>query len=83
MILIPAVKADRSPMYVQFGIPGLIAYSRRQWFTLREKGLGGNRRGKEEVTSVPTSAAFAAGHLGRVTVWRQYFSRYLTQTLQP
>ncbi len=63
--LIPAVKPQIA-MYEQFGIEGLIVYKRTVDYC-REKGLtviGDVKRG--DIGS--TSAAYAAGHLGRVKV---------------
>lgn len=63
--LIPAVKPQIA-MYEQFGIPGLAAFKKTVDYC-REKGLaviGDIKRG--DIGS--TSAAYAAGHLGRVNV---------------
>lgn len=63
--LIPAVKPQIA-MYEQFGIPGLKAYKQTIDYC-RQKGLiviGDIKRG--DIGS--TSAAYAAGHLGRVQV---------------
>ncbi len=63
--LIPAVKPQIA-MYEQFGIPGLAAFKKTVDYC-REKGLvviGDIKRG--DIGS--TSAAYAAGHLGRVQV---------------
>jgi len=63
--LIPAVKPQIA-MYEQFGIPGIIAFKRTVDYC-REKGLvviGDVKRG--DIGS--TSAAYAVGHLGKVTV---------------
>ena len=63
--LIPAVKPQIA-MYEQFGIPGLIAYKKTVDYC-HEKGLiviGDVKRG--DIGS--TSAAYAAAHLGTVTV---------------
>lgn len=63
--LIPAVKPQIA-MYEQFGIPGLTAFARTIAYC-KEKGLiviGDIKRG--DIGS--TSSAYAAGHLGKVTV---------------
>lgn len=63
--LIPAVKPQVA-MYEQFGIPGMIVFQRTVDYC-REKGLvviGDVKRG--DIGS--TSEAYAAGHLGRVSV---------------
>lgn len=63
--LIPAVKPQVA-MYEQFGIPGMMAFKRTVDYC-REKGLvviGDIKRG--DIGS--TSAAYAAGHIGKVTV---------------
>ena len=63
--LIPAVKPQIA-MYEQFGIPGLIAFKKTVDYC-KEKGLvviGDIKRG--DIGS--TSAAYATGHLGKVTV---------------
>ena len=66
--LIPAVKPQIA-MYEQFGIPGLEAFKKTVDYC-REKGLaviGDIKRG--DIGS--TSAAYAAGHLGRVQCGKQ------------
>lgn len=63
--LIPAVK-PQAAMYEQFGIPGLLAFKRTVDYC-KEKGLvviGDIKRG--DIGS--TSAAYAAGHIGKVQV---------------
>ncbi|MBD5105580.1 MAG: orotidine-5'-phosphate decarboxylase [Lachnospiraceae bacterium] len=63
--LIPAVKPQIA-MYEQFGIPGMIAFKKTVDYC-KEKGLvviGDIKRG--DIGS--TSAAYAVGHLGKVTV---------------
>lgn len=63
--LIPAVKPQIA-MYEQFGIPGLVAFKKTVDYC-KEKGLvviGDVKRG--DIGS--TSAAYATGHLGKVTV---------------
>lgn len=73
--LIPAVKPQIA-MYEQFGIEGLIVYKRTVDYC-REKGLtviGDVKRG--DIGS--TSAAYAAGHLGRVKVGSQTLSGFDT-----
>ena len=63
--LIPAVKPQIA-MYEQFGIPGMIAFKKTVDYC-KEKGLvviGDVKRG--DIGS--TSAAYAVGHLGKVTV---------------
>ena len=63
--LIPAVK-PQSAMYEQFGVPGVAAYKKTVDYC-HEKGLiviGDVKRG--DIGS--TSAAYAAGHLGKVQV---------------
>ena len=71
--LIPAVKPQIA-MYEQFGIPGMIAYQKTVDYC-RERGLvviGDVKRG--DIGS--TSAAYAAGHLGRVTVGANTFPAF-------
>lgn len=71
--LIPAVKPQIA-MYEQFGIPGLEAYKRTVDYC-KEKDLvviGDIKRG--DIGS--TSAAYAAGHLGRVQVGSQSFAPF-------
>ena len=71
--LVPAVKPQIA-MYEQFGIPGLATF-RKTVDYCREKGLvviGDIKRG--DIGS--TSAAYAAGHLGRVTVGSRSFSGF-------
>ncbi len=73
--LIPAVKPQIA-MYEQFGIEGLTVYKRTVDYC-REKGLlviGDVKRG--DIGS--TSAAYAAGHLGHVSVGNQSLSGFLT-----
>lgn len=68
--LIPAVKPQIA-MYEQFGIEGLIAYKKTIEYC-KEKGLvviGDVKRG--DIGS--TSAAYAVGHLGKVTVGRNTY----------
>ena len=63
--LIPAVKPQIA-MYEQFGIPGLVAFKKTVDYC-KEKGLvviGDVKRG--DIGS--TSAAYATGHLGKVTI---------------
>lgn len=63
--LIPAVKPQIA-MYEQFGIPGLMAFSKTVSYC-KEKGLvviGDIKRG--DIGS--TSGAYATGHLGKVTI---------------
>lgn len=63
--LVPAVKPQIA-MYEQFGIPGLMAFKKTVDYC-KEKGLvviGDIKRG--DIGS--TSAAYAAGHIGRVQV---------------
>jgi orotidine-5'-phosphate decarboxylase len=63
--LVPAVKPQIA-MYEQFGIEGLIAYKKTVDYS-KEKGLvviGDVKRG--DIGS--TSAAYATGHLGKVTI---------------
>lgn len=71
--LIPAVKPQIA-MYEQFGIPGLKAYKQTVDYC-HEKGLiviGDIKRG--DIGS--TSAAYAAGHLGRVQVGSQSYAPF-------
>ena len=71
--LIPAVKPQIA-MYEQFGIPGLEAYKRTVDYC-HEKDLiviGDIKRG--DIGS--TSAAYAAGHLGRVQVGSQSYAPF-------
>lgn len=68
--LVPAVKPQIA-MYEQFGIPGLAAYKKTVDYC-KSKGLvviGDVKRG--DIGS--TSAAYAAAHLGQVTVGRHRF----------
>ena len=69
--LIPAVKPQIA-MYEQFGIPGLAAFDKTVKYC-KEKGLvviGDVKRG--DIGS--TSAAYAVGHLGKVSVGNQKIS---------
>lgn len=71
--LIPSVKPQIA-MYEQFGIPGLQAYKRTVDYC-KEKDLvviGDVKRG--DIGS--TSAAYAAGHLGRVQVGSQSYAPF-------
>ncbi len=71
--LVPAVKPQIA-MYEQFGIPGLQAYKRTVDYC-KEKDLvviGDIKRG--DIGS--TSAAYAAGHLGRVQVGSQSYAPF-------
>lgn len=68
--LIPAIKPQIA-MYEQLGIPGLIAFQKTIEYA-KEKGLlvvGDIKRG--DIGS--TSAAYATGHLGQVTVGQNKF----------
>ena len=68
--LIPAVKPQIA-MYEQFGIPGIAAFKKTVDYC-KEKGLvviGDIKRG--DIGS--TSAAYATGHLGKVTVGNKSF----------
>ena len=68
--LIPAVKPQIA-MYEQFGIPGIMAYKKTLDYS-REKDLvviGDIKRG--DIGS--TSAAYATGHLGKVTIGEKSF----------
>lgn len=68
--LVPAVKPQIA-MYEQFGIPGLISFKRTVDYC-KEKGLiviGDIKRG--DIGS--TSAAYAAGHIGKVDIGGSYF----------
>lgn len=76
--LIPAVKPQIA-MYEQFGIPGLQAYEKTVAYC-QEKGLvviGDVKRG--DIGS--TSAAYAAGHLGRVKVGSRMCSGFHTDII--
>ncbi len=76
--LIPSVKPQIA-MYEQFGIPGLVVYKKTVDYC-QEKGLvviGDAKRG--DIGS--TSAAYAAGHLGKVTVGSSTFSGFGTDFL--
>ena len=85
--LIPAVKPQIA-MYEQFGIEGLIVYKKTVDYC-HEKGLiviGDAKRG--DIGS--TSAAYAAGHLGKVQVGSNAFSgfdrcrsRYICRSTAP
>ena len=71
--LVPAVKPQIA-MYEQFGVPGLAAYEKTVSYS-QEKGLlviGDVKRG--DIGS--TSAAYAAGHLGHVTIGGKQFSAF-------
>lgn len=71
--LVPAVKPQIA-MYEQFGLPGLQAFARTVEYC-RSKGLiviGDVKRG--DIGS--TSAAYAAAHLGKVTVGENTFSAF-------
>ncbi len=71
--LIPAVKPQIA-MYEQFGVEGLIAYEKTVRYC-QGKGLvviGDIKRG--DIGS--TSAAYAAGHIGKVTVGSQTFAPF-------
>ena len=77
--LIPAVKPQIA-MYEQFGIPGLIAFKKTVDYC-KERGLiviGDIKRG--DIGS--TSAAYAAGHIGRVKVginnWEGFGEDFVT-----
>ncbi len=70
---VPAVKPQIA-MYEQYGIPGLLAYKETIDYC-RKKGLiviGDVKRG--DIGS--TSGAYAAAHLGRVTVGRESFAPF-------
>lgn len=74
--LIPSVKPQIA-MYEQFGLPGLAAYDKTVKYC-KEKGLiviGDVKRG--DIGS--TSAAYAAGHIGRVQVGSQILSGFDTE----
>ncbi len=76
--LIPSVKPQIA-MYEQFGIPGLMAYKKTVDYC-HEKGLvviGDAKRG--DIGS--TSAAYAAGHIGKVQVGNKTFSGFGTDFL--
>ncbi len=71
--LIPAVKPQIA-MYEQFGVPGLAAFKKTVDYC-KEKGLiviGDIKRG--DIGS--TSAAYAAGHIGRVQVGSRSFAPF-------
>ena len=71
--LIPAVKPQIA-MYEQFGLPGLAAFKKTVDYC-KEKGLiviGDIKRG--DIGS--TSAAYAAGHIGRVQVGSRSFAPF-------
>ena len=71
--LIPAVKPQVA-MYEQFGVPGMAAYEKTVSYC-QEKGLvviGDIKRG--DIGS--TSAAYAAGHLGKVQVGSRSWSGF-------
>lgn len=71
--LVPAVKPQIA-MYEQFGIPGLIAFSKTVSYC-KEKGLiviGDVKRG--DIGS--TSAAYATGHLGQVDVGNKRYCAF-------
>ncbi len=76
--LIPAVKPQIA-MYEQFGIPGLTVYEKTVSYC-HEKGLlviGDAKRG--DIGS--TSAAYAAGHLGKIKVGNSYLKGFDTDFL--
>ena len=71
--LIPAVKPQIA-MYEQFGIPGLMAFKKTVDYC-KEKGLvviGDIKRG--DIGS--TSAAYATGHIGKVTVGSKSYAPF-------
>lgn len=71
--LIPAVKPQIA-MYEQFGIPGLVSYKKTIDYC-REKGIvviGDVKRG--DIGS--TSAAYATGHLGKITVGTKEYAPF-------
>lgn len=71
--LIPAVKPQIA-MYEQFGVPGLAAYQKTCAYA-KQKGLvviGDVKRG--DIGS--TSAAYAVGHLGMVTVGNKQYAPF-------
>ncbi len=71
--LIPAVKPQVA-MYEQFGIPGMMAFHKTVQYC-KEKGLiviGDIKRG--DIGS--TSAAYAAGHIGKVTIGSNTFEPF-------
>lgn len=71
--LIPAVKPQIA-MYEQFGVPGLMAYNKTCAYA-KEKGLvviADIKRG--DIGS--TSAAYAVGHLGKVTVGSKKYAPF-------
>lgn len=74
--LIPSVKLQIA-MYEQFGLPGLAAYQKTVKYC-QDKGLiviGDIKRG--DIGS--TSAAYAAGHIGHVTVGANTFAGFGTE----
>ena len=74
--LIPSVKPQIA-MYEQFGLPGLAAYHKTVKYC-QEKGLiviGDVKRG--DIGS--TSAAYAAGHIGKVQVGSKTYSGFDTE----
>ncbi len=74
--LIPSVKPQIA-MYEQFGLPGLAAYDKTVKYC-QEKGLiviGDVKRG--DIGS--TSAAYAAGHIGKVQVGSKTYSGFNTE----
>lgn len=71
--LIPAVK-PQAAMYEQFGLPGLVAFHQTIQYC-KEKGLiviGDVKRG--DIGS--TSAAYATGHIGKVTIGANTFEPF-------
>ena len=71
--LVPAVKPQVA-MYEQFGIPGLVAFYKTVQYC-KEKGLiviGDIKRG--DIGS--TSAAYATGHIGKVTIGANTFEPF-------
>ena len=71
--LIPAVKPQVA-MYEQFGLPGLVAFHQTVQYC-KEKGLiviGDVKRG--DIGS--TSAAYATGHIGKVTIGANTFEPF-------
>lgn len=71
--LVPAVKPQIA-MYEQFGLPGLASYVRTVQYA-KEKGLlviGDVKRG--DIGS--TSAAYASGHIGQVTIGTKTFEPF-------
>lgn len=75
--LIPAVKPQIA-MYEQFGIEAL-RHTRKRWITAMKRPGGYRRRQTGDIGS--TSAAYAAGHLGKIVVGGKSYAGFGTDFL--